>query len=109
MSRGSSWGKKFFRQLRSIVWCADRGRGGCGGRIEFAHIKPTPLTPYGRGRGLNSRALDILHHPDCYIALCATHHLMRDKKNRYTEKVKIAKAKATPEERRKWKQFFEVY
>src|SRR5688572_10409501 len=51
----------------------------CGSKIklEFAHIKPTPLT--GRGRGSTRRYYDIKRNPDAYRLLCwSPCHLNRD-------------------------------
>ena len=92
MSKGSSWGRRFLRAVRSIGWCS-----GCGSRhnLEFAHIKKTPLSGHS-GRGMNSRALDILHHPKCYVFKCWECHLKFDGKNATT--VQKSLSKAPPEE-----------
>lgn len=45
------------------------------GPLEFAHVKPTGLC--GRGRGLKTRFVDVLHYPDCYELLChGCHHVL---------------------------------
>lgn len=81
---GTDTAKRFFRALRSITHCY--GPGPHDGRLEFCHIKPTTITPNGRGRGMWSRMNDIVKHPDCYIPLCANCHKTLDGKNRSTER-----------------------
>ena len=95
MSKGAAWGRRFMRNLRAIVRCSVNDGSPHEGRIEFAHIKPTPLTPNGHGRGLNDRALDIMHHPDCYLPLCAYHHLIRDGRNARTMRRHLGKVKSS--------------
>jgi hypothetical protein len=46
--------------------------------LEFAHIKPTPLSNTIEGRGSWRRYRDIKDHPDCYLLLCQDHHKILD-------------------------------
>lgn len=50
----------------------------CGSmkRLEFAHIKKTPLN--GRGRGSQARVRDIIAHPLCYMVMCHNCHVEFD-------------------------------
>lgn len=45
--------------------------------MEFAHIQPTGLQGWGRGR--NARYYDIIQHPDCYAVLSWKTHRYLDK------------------------------
>lgn len=55
---------------------------GSSSSLEFAHIKPTPLSGAngnkGRGRGMPQRYHDIKKHPDCYELLCPACHSKKD-------------------------------
>ena len=52
----------------------------CGSKqnLEFAHIKPTGLKGWGRGR--KERYYDIMNNKDSYKLLCKTCHKEFDKK-----------------------------
>lgn len=63
-----SWGGR-------CVMCG-RPKSNRSRSLEFAHIKPTALR--FRGRGLITRFLDIIKHPDCYVLLCKQCHRTLD-------------------------------
>lgn len=44
--------------------------------LQFAHVRPTGVK--GSGRGLDKRMRDIRHHPNDYILLCKSCHLILD-------------------------------
>jgi 5-methylcytosine-specific restriction endonuclease McrA len=52
----------------------------CGStkKLEFAHIKPTNLSGWGRGR--KERYYDVKNNKDCYKLLCKKCHKELDKK-----------------------------
>ena len=52
----------------------------CGSKqnLEFAHIKPTELSGWGRGR--KERYYDIKNNKDSYKLLCKSCHKELDKK-----------------------------
>lgn len=57
-------------------------RGGCcqvcGNstyeELEFAHVRETPLSGTGAGRGSYNRWKDIRDHPECYRLMCYLCH-----------------------------------
>lgn len=50
-------------------------------KLEFAHVKETPLR--GRGRGQMHRYCDIKKNPDCYELLCWDCHHEFDRQGSY--------------------------
>ena len=50
-------------------------------RLQFAHVKPTPILAVSRGRGRADRYHDIKRHPECYRLLCWWCHYQFDSVN----------------------------
>lgn len=49
--------------------------------LEFAHIKPTELSGWSRGR--KERYYDIIRNPGSYRLLCKNHHKTHDDEKDY--------------------------
>jgi len=70
-NRVNEWIKKAMVRLRnSFANCCLY----CGGeeKLEFAHVNPTDLKGWGRGR--KERYYDIVKHPDDYVLFCKGCH-----------------------------------
>lgn len=72
-----------FDQLRVLFGgrCVDcgveRGRDPKHPKLEFSHVKPTPVV--GKGRGSWHRYNDIVSHPDAYVLRCYECHRKADR------------------------------
>lgn len=69
--------QRYVRRLRERLI---RRLGGCCKAccaltpLEFAHIEPTPILRFRRGRGLKHRLLDVQRNIDKYVLFCAPCH-----------------------------------
>jgi hypothetical protein len=77
MNRPNKWVRRQLDALREKAMCV--GEGPHLGRIQFAHVEETPLSPISRGRGRKKRYYDIVKNPDKYVPLCEACHLDFDK------------------------------
>lgn len=73
----NKWIKEAFKKLRDEF---DSSCQKCGSKqnLEFAHIKPTDLSGWGRGR--KERYYDIKNNKDHYVLVCKSCHKELDKK-----------------------------
>jgi hypothetical protein len=74
------WLKRKFEELRQQFGgkCqCDNPECSKTGNLEFAHVEPTKLKGWSRGKKV--RYYDILNHPDCYVLLTKECHRKFDR------------------------------
>ena len=77
-NRINKWIKKKIVELREAMGgrCSNLLCPTPTENLEFAHIEPTGIEGWGRGR--KERYYDVIKHPDCYILLCKGCHRLFD-------------------------------